>query len=96
MGKRDFVGISRIRKLLVSTPGFGYFRLMKQRNHPTSATPVGKAIKPSHLRDALGNAALEGIELRPQAVEDLEAVVAGTLTADQYRQRVKAQYGVQR
>jgi hypothetical protein len=56
---------------------------------------AGKAERFKHLEDALGNAALEGIKPRPQALADLEAVAGGTLTAEQCRQRVKARYGVQ-
>ena len=55
----------------------------------------GTADRRKHLRDALGNAALEGIKPRPQAMADLREVVGGTLSAEQYRQRVKARYGVQ-
>ena len=49
-----------------------------------------------HLRDALGNAALEGIKPRPEAMVDLREVVGGTLSTEQYRQRVKARYEIQR
>lgn len=48
-----------------------------------------------HLRSALGNAALEGIIPRPQALADLHAVVVGKLTHEEYRQRVKQRYGIQ-
>jgi hypothetical protein len=67
---------------------------MKQRIRPVSGLP-GKAVRLKYLRAALGNAALEGIAPRPQAVADLKEVVNGTMTAEQYRQRVKARYGVQ-
>lgn len=56
----------------------------------------GTADRRKHLRDALGNAALEGIKPQPQAMADLQEVVGGTLSPEQYRQRVKARYGVQR
>ena len=68
---------------------------MKARARSTSASTVGPAVRRKHLRDALGNAALEGIKPRPQALADLKAVAGGTLTTEQYRQRVKARYGVQ-
>lgn len=68
---------------------------MKARTRATSVSTDGEAVRRKHLRDALGNAALEGIEPRPQAMADLKAVIGGTLTADQYRQRVKARYGIQ-
>lgn len=58
--------------------------------------PSASVFRREHLRDALGNAALEGIKPRPQALADLKAVVGGNLTADQYRQRVKTRYGLQR
>lgn len=48
-----------------------------------------------HLRRALGSAALEGVTPRPQALADLQAVAGGTMTNDQYRQRVKQRYGIQ-
>ncbi len=54
-----------------------------------------KTERRKHLRDALGNAALEGIKPRAQAMEDLQEVVGGTLSTEQYRQRVKARYGLQ-
>ncbi|MCW1887030.1 hypothetical protein OKA04_19995 [Luteolibacter flavescens] len=57
----------------------------------TGATPLPS----KSLRDALGNAALEGITPDAEAMIDLEAVAAGTMTPEQYRQRVKARYGVQ-
>jgi hypothetical protein len=68
---------------------------MKAGARPISVSAEVKAARRKHLRDALGNAALEGIEPRPQALAEMKAVVDGTLTADQYRQRVKARYGVQ-
>ncbi len=68
-----------------------YFRSMKARSISTHGTTDRR----KHLRDALGNAALEGIAPRPQAVANLREVVAGTLSTEQYRQRVKARYGVQ-
>lgn len=55
----------------------------------------GKADRRKHLRDALGNAALERIKPRPEAMVDLQEVVAGTLSTEQFRQRVKARYGIQ-
>ena len=67
---------------------------MKAGARPISVSAEGKASRRVHLRDALGNAALEGIAPRPHALADLKAVVDGTMTADQYRQRVKARYGV--
>ncbi len=60
-----------------------------------SLSIVRSTDRSKHLRDALGNAALEGIKPRAQAMADLQEVVGGTLTAEQYRQRVKARYGVQ-
>jgi mannitol-specific phosphotransferase system IIBC component len=74
---------------------FEYPSSMKARIRPTSVSADGMTAGLKHLRDAVGNAALEGIKPRPQALADLKAVVDGTLTADQYRQRVKARYGVQ-
>ena len=68
---------------------------MKARSRSISASTVGFAARRKHLRDALGNAALEGIKPRPQALADLNAVAEGTLTPEEYRQRVKARYGVQ-
>lgn len=68
---------------------------MKARAHSTSISIVGPSLRRKHLRDALGNAALEGIKPRPQALADLKAVADGTLTTEQYRQRVKARYGIQ-
>jgi hypothetical protein len=38
----------------------------------------------NHLRDALGNAALEGIKPQPQAMADLQKVIGGTLSTEQY------------
>ena len=55
----------------------------------------GTVARSKHLRDALGNAALEGIKPSPQAMADLQEVVRGTLTKEQCRQRVKAKYGIQ-
>ncbi len=55
-----------------------------------------KADRREPMREALGNAALEGIKPRPEAMADLREVVAGTLSTEQFRQRVKARYGVQR
>ena len=52
------------------------------------------AVRREHLRDALGNAALEGIIPDHQAMADLNAVVDEAMTADEYRMRVKAKYGV--
>ncbi|WP_367873577.1 antitoxin VbhA family protein [Luteolibacter sp. Populi] len=68
---------------------------MKDRARSISVSTVGPAARHKHLRDALGNAALEGIKPGPQALADLKAVADGTLTPEQYRQRVKARYGVQ-
>jgi hypothetical protein len=66
---------------------------MKVRTRSISARETGN--RSTRLRDALGNAALEGIKPGPEAVADLREVVAGTLSAEQYRQRVKARYAVQ-
>lgn len=60
-----------------------------------SISHAGTTDRRKHLRDALGNAALEGIKPRPQAMADLHEVVGGTLSTEQYRQRVKARYGIQ-
>ena len=66
---------------------------MKAR--PRSVSIDGVTARRNHLRDALGNAALEGIKPRPPAMADLEKVISGSLSTEQYRQRVKARYGVQ-
>lgn len=69
---------------------------MKARVRPASVSVEGGTTDRSkYLRDALGNAALEGITPGPQAMADLNAVASGTLTADEYRLRVKARYGIQ-
>ncbi|MES2658800.1 MAG: antitoxin VbhA family protein [Verrucomicrobiota bacterium] len=47
-----------------------------------------------HMRDALGNAALENIELGADALADLGEVVEGRLTPEEYRERVKARHGI--
>jgi Antitoxin VbhA len=60
-----------------------------------STSSKGEIASRDRLRDALGNAALEGIKPKTQAMKDLKSVINGTLTAEQYRQRVKARYGVQ-
>ncbi len=60
-----------------------------------SISTDGTTDRRRHLRDALGNAALEGIKPRPQAMADLQKVVGGILSPEQYRQRVKARYGIQ-
>ena len=65
------------------------------KSHRRSVSIDGTTDRRNHLRDALGNAALEGIKPRPQAMADLEKVVGGSLSTEQYRQRVKARYGVQ-
>ena len=57
---------------------------------PTTAP----AFSAGDLRDALGNAALENIELCPDALKDLGEVVDGKLTPDEYRERVKARHGI--
>lgn len=67
---------------------------MKARARSTSIPPVSIAVRRKHMRIALGNAALEGIKPRPQALADLKAVTRGTLTTEQYRKRVKERYGV--
>jgi Antitoxin VbhA len=46
------------------------------------------------LRDALGNAALENIELGADALRDLAEVADGKLTPEEYRERVKARHGI--
>jgi len=46
------------------------------------------------LQDALGNAALENIELDANALRDLGEVVDGKLTPEEYRERVKARHGI--
>ena len=61
---------------------------------PVSSVPAPEGFTAEQLRDALGNAALEGIELCPEALNDLGEVVAGRLTSEQYRERVKARYGI--
>ena len=56
--------------------------------------PSASVFRHEHLRDALGNAALEG--LQPQSVDlaDLEKVIDGALTGSQYLDRIKARYVV--
>jgi hypothetical protein len=68
---------------------------MKPRARTLRVSAPDPATRRDHLRNALGNAALEGIKPPPQAIADLQAVAGGTLTAEQYRQRVKARYGIQ-
>ncbi len=68
---------------------------MKALARKLDTIPSAPAFSREHLRDALGNAALEGIKPRAQALADLKAVVRGNLTTEQYRQRVKTRYGVQ-
>lgn len=68
---------------------------MKTRAQSITPSIDRIAVRREHLRDALGNAALEGITPGPQAMADLKAVADGTLTANQCRLRVKARYGVQ-
>lgn len=63
--------------------------------HTRSDSQTGPDHRQKRLRGALGNAALEGIKPRSQALADLQAVIGGTLTHEQYRQRVKQRYGVQ-
>lgn len=45
------------------------------------------------LRQALGNAALEGLYPDTETLADLEAMTLGKLTSDDYRERLKARYG---
>lgn len=61
---------------------------------PVSCVPASDKFTAEQLRDALGNAALECIELCPDAINDLGEVVEGRMTAEQYRERVKARYGI--
>jgi Antitoxin VbhA len=60
-----------------------------------SISTDGTTDRRKHLRDALGNAALEGIKPRPEAMADLQKMVGGTLSPEECRQRVKARYGIQ-
>lgn len=60
---------------------------------PESAV-IAPAFTTGDLRDALGNAALENIELGADALMDLNEVVDGKLTAEEYRERVKARHGI--
>lgn len=69
---------------------------MNALSRKLDTAPSASVFRPEHLRDALGNAALEDIRPRPQALADLNAVIGGNLTPDQYRQRVKTRYGLQR
>lgn len=46
-----------------------------------------------HLDRALGNAALEGLHPSPETLADLQKVVAGELTGEEYLQRLKARHG---
>lgn len=47
-----------------------------------------------HLRDALGNAALEGLHPEAADLADLEKVIDGGLSGSQYLDRIKARYAV--
>ncbi len=78
---------------VVKEPSVTYFAPMKV--DARSISTDGTTDRRKHLRDALGNAALEGIKPSPQAMADLQEVVRGTLTKEQCRQRVKARYGIQ-
>lgn len=67
---------------------------MKAAAARPDSTSTAPAFTAGHLRDALGNAALENIELCPDALEDLGEVVDGKLTPAEYRERVKARHGI--
>lgn len=47
-----------------------------------------------HLRDALGNNALEGLHPTPEDMADLERIVSGELSGADYLDRIRKRYGV--
>ncbi len=47
-----------------------------------------------HLEHALGQLALEGLRPSSEALADMQQVVAGKMTREQYGARVKMRYGV--
>ena len=57
---------------------------------PTSALPFTW----EHLRDALGNNALEGLHPSPADLEDLEKVAVGELSGPACLNRIRNRYGV--
>ena len=67
---------------------------MKALARKLDTTPSATAFSREYLRDALGNAALEG--LRPESADlaDLEKVIDGDLSGSQYLDRIKARYVV--
>ena len=64
--------------------------LARKLESPTSAAGFTR----EHLRDALGNAALEGLHPDSADLADLEKVIAGDLIGSQYLDRIKARYVV--
>ena len=59
---------------------------------PTPSAPGG--VTHECLRDALGNAALEGQTPQPEDLADLEEVIAGRMSGEDYLARIKARYVV--
>lgn len=58
-------------------------------------TPAAASVfRREHLRDALGNAALEALHPESADLADLEKVIDGALTGSQYLDRIKARYAV--
>lgn len=55
-----------------------------------------KRLKQEHVDHALGQLALEGLHPSKEAIMDLQKVVAGQISGDEYTARVWKRHGISR
>lgn len=78
----------------------GDFRSQKARESvglrmiSTTEPDVIAPLRPEHLRAALANAALEGLQPSSAGLADLEAVTSGGMEEEEFLARLKARYGI--